>query len=294
MPPSLEQSVLGDAPYFFGPLQAPLYIATKALEGLSLPMSLPEGNGRVDKSNAGPGQRRTAAAFRTVDEATVSALRARAREEGTTVGAALAAAAALSTSDILPAKDDSSKRNFKVLQSLNMRAYGADKGDTVSCQAGSMDLMLGANARGGEAIRSGGGVDGLDDFWSMAREAQAQLKSFVDKGYPKDAVGVFDWMMKVSELTNLVRCVTLGHPLVRGTSLSPTTRHPPTPRYTSRLRTLALLVAPTRVASLTRVYSNHRHHHHHHRHHHTAPIRWTPCTLPYRMLGLALPFSYHV
>ena len=29
MPPSLEQSVLGDAPYFFGPLQAPLYIATK-------------------------------------------------------------------------------------------------------------------------------------------------------------------------------------------------------------------------------------------------------------------------
>ena len=118
--------------------------------------------------------------------------------------AALAAAAALSTSDILPAKDDSSKRNFKVLQSLNMRAYGADEGDTVSCQAGSMDLMLGANARGGEAIRSGGGVDGLDDFWSMAREAQAQLKSFVDKGYPKDAVGVFDWMMKVSELTNLV------------------------------------------------------------------------------------------
>ena len=156
---------------------------------------------------------------------------------------ALAAAAALASSDLLPGDGgDGPRRSYKVLQAHDMRrfafyggggdddddgALAAAGGEGVSCQAGSMDLMLGCDGGGGRALvaalvagtstgtgTGGGGHDtaapgaaGAEawrQFWALAREAHGQAAAFAARGWPAAAVGVFDWGMRVAEMTNLV------------------------------------------------------------------------------------------
>ena len=75
-----------------------------------------------------------------------------------------------------------------------------------------MDLMLRVRGRAGERLlrmkeeQRGGSAHVDDEFWTVAKEAQRQTASFTANGAgPRDAVGVFDWGMRVAEMNNLVR-----------------------------------------------------------------------------------------
>ena len=220
LPESMETSVLGDdsANQYrqLGPLAAPGYILGKTAEGLQNAFVVPLDAKR--KSERLPLERESVPVFRTLDEKLVSALRRRGKHEyGVSLSAVLASAAVLATSDLLQEQVDeegsgTKMRAYKLLQALDMRNYGTDRGDSVSCQAGSMDLMLRVRGRAGERLlrmkeeQRGESASVDDEFWAVAREAQRQTASFTANGAgPRDAVGVFDWGMRVAEMNNLVR-----------------------------------------------------------------------------------------
>jgi len=88
-----------------------------------------------------------------------------------------------------------------------MRRYGArlDKGESVGCLAGSMDLIHGP-------INDYSGITGakmksqeMDQlFWDLAREGKQQTLDFINNDGPIEAVRVFDFAMTISDLNNLV------------------------------------------------------------------------------------------
>uniref|UniRef100_A0A7S1BZZ1 Condensation domain-containing protein n=1 Tax=Corethron hystrix TaxID=216773 RepID=A0A7S1BZZ1_9STRA len=233
MPRSLEENVLGKGntwPDGDGPSQISpdtlLYVANKAAEGFKSPVILPDDRSTKDAngaaaalttisgksaggtSSAAFGGRETTLQFRELTEEATEALRLRCREEGVTVTAALAAAVACASSDVVAGENPGGApkgRNFKVLQSLDMRRVSRtpDPLETVSCQAGSMDLMLGPlSDRTGTKMAAG--EEQAASFWNLAREAQSQTQKFVDSDGPKHAVRVFDFAMSISDLNNLV------------------------------------------------------------------------------------------
>ena len=208
------------------------YVAGKAAEGLKSPVILPdsaEGKDRDDGAGivgalstiagksaggsdaTGAAARRSAVSFRTLDARATGALLDQCRGEGVRVTHALTAAVALTASDHIGGGKNANAdaagrtRNYKVLQSLDMRRFGErlDKGDTVACMAGSMDLMLGPLPDGsGDLIR--GAIAGISQFWDLAREGKKQTESFVASGGPAQAVRVFDAFMTVADGNNLV------------------------------------------------------------------------------------------
>ena len=123
---------------------------------------------------------------------------------------ALTAAAALTSSDFIDGGDAKAgmKRNYKVLQSLDMRRFGAqlDKCETVACMAGSNDLMLGPIPdRSGESVRSDAeSSESQKLFWALARESRMQTNNFIQSNGPVHAVRVFDFAMTISDMNNLV------------------------------------------------------------------------------------------
>jgi hypothetical protein len=154
--------------------------------------------------------RKTVLHFRNLSVELTSALLDACRANGVSVTNALTAAMALTSTDFVDGgvAKGGKERNYKVLQSLDMRRFGAklDECDTVACMAGSNDLMLGPlRDRSGESVRldpkSG---DNQRLFWDMAREGRDQTKRFVESDGPVNAVRIFDFAMTISDMNNLV------------------------------------------------------------------------------------------
>lgn len=232
VPIAMEDSVLGTNKKFSDiqtddfSIDTVNYVAGKAAEGFKSPVILPDdasGDDREDGSgilgaltiisgNAPGGEsdedRKSTAEFRTLSEEASEALLKKCREKGLTISNALSAAMALTSSDFIDngEKKDQS-RNYKVLQSLDMRRFGAalDNCDSVACMAGSHDLMLGPIPdRSGENIRFSSSDSIENQFWEIAKESKKQTNKFIESGGPQQATRVFDFAMTISDMNNLV------------------------------------------------------------------------------------------
>jgi len=235
MPLSLEESVLGVGKNFEEvkvddfTLDTVKYVADKAAEGFRSPVILPDdalktsgdGSGILGAlstisgnsaggSDMGASARKSAVTFKTLNREATNALLEKCRKEKVSVTNALTAAAALASTDFidggeaLPGKE----RNYKVLQSLDMRRFGEqlDSCETVACMAGSMDLMIGPLPdRSGSSVRGkSSGKIGVAQFWDLARDGKRQTAAFVESGGPAQATRVFDAFMSISDGNNLV------------------------------------------------------------------------------------------
>uniref|UniRef100_A0A7S4QK39 Condensation domain-containing protein n=1 Tax=Ditylum brightwellii TaxID=49249 RepID=A0A7S4QK39_9STRA len=238
MPLSLEESVLGTKRAFKDvktedvSLNTVKYVLAKAAEGSKSPVILPDsitgsnedGGGILGaltiisgRSPGGDGSsgRKSTVQFRKLSDSNTQALLAKCRANGVSITNALTAAAALTSTDFIDggsSKKDM-KRNYKVLQSLDMRRFGdqLDKCETVSCKAGSMDLMLGPlDDYSGESIRLQGDVDLENKFWDLAKTSRDQTSDFIQNDGPQEATRVFDFAMTISDMNNLVHLSAEG------------------------------------------------------------------------------------
>ena len=229
IPLSVEESVLGSGQRW-ADIQAGgispgtiKYVAGKAAEETKSPVILPDGastGGGVlgalatISGNAAGGEdknsleRKSTLQFRSLSNEATSALLTKCRENGVSITNALSAAATLTATDCVDnGKQSGKERNYKVLQSLDMRRFGEqlDKGESVGCLAGSMDLMHGPLPdRFGEKLRSNPNKVMLKKFWDLAKEGKDQTAAFIESDGPKHAVRVFDFAMTISDLNNLV------------------------------------------------------------------------------------------
>eukprot|EP00522_Entomoneis_paludosa_P008339 CAMPEP_0172457862 /NCGR_PEP_ID=MMETSP1065-20121228/24675_1 /TAXON_ID=265537 /ORGANISM="Amphiprora paludosa, Strain CCMP125" /LENGTH=994 /DNA_ID=CAMNT_0013211833 /DNA_START=139 /DNA_END=3123 /DNA_ORIENTATION=- len=234
MPMSVEDSVLGLSQRWsdVGPgglsLNTVKYVLGKAAEGAKNPVILPEkavkkeGNpllgaltiisgktaGGQDESSD---ERETTAQFRTLSKESTSQLLEQCRANGVSMSNALTAAMTLTAADFVGNESESGAggegRNFKVLQSLDMRRFGKalDQGETMACMAGSHDLMLGPFVDGsGKIFRETPTQRRMDKFWKLAQESKKQTETFVETNGPEEAVRVFDFAMTIADLNNLV------------------------------------------------------------------------------------------
>ena len=232
MPLSLEESVLGignkweDVKLDGMGLGTALYVAGKAAEGFRSPVIVPDEeredtdggagflgalstiSGRsAGGTDAGASARKSAVQFRTLSSDGTTSLLNKCRSEGVSVTNALTAAAALTATDFINGGQikEEKERNYKVLQSLDMRRFGEqlDQLESVACMAGSMDLMLGPLPDlSGEGARVT--TSAIPIFWDLAREGKKQTSAFVKSGGPGHATRVFDFAMSISDMNNLV------------------------------------------------------------------------------------------
>jgi len=229
IPLSVEESVLGKQRTFqdiqiggFTP-KTIQYVAGKALEETKSPVILPDGfkqgggvlgaittitgnaAGGEDQSSTG---RKSVVEFRSLSNEATKALLAKCRENGVSVSNALSAAMTLTATDfVADGKNSGDERNYKVLQSLDMRRFGEmlDKGESVGCLAGSFDLMHGPFPDGsGQKVRSNPTGKRLEEFWKLAQEGKKQTLDFIENEGPQNAVRVFDFAMTISDMNNLV------------------------------------------------------------------------------------------
>lgn len=223
------------------------YVAGKAAEGLKNPVILPDptpiggsskdgDNDENSKSNAGnpltwaltiisgraaggedsdSRARRSTVQFRSLSQSATEALAVACRARGVSMSNALTAAATFTTTDFIGTRpvggiqggEQRKMRNYKALQSLDMRRFGAqlDKGETVACMAGSHDLIHGSLADwSGETLRKNPSEKRLAQFWSLAADGKQQTEDFIAGGGPIQAVRVFDFAMTIADLNNLV------------------------------------------------------------------------------------------
>jgi hypothetical protein len=121
---------------------------------------------------------------------------------------ALSAAVTLTASDFIDnGMEKGESRNYKVLQSLDMRRFGEqlDKCETVACMAGSMDLLHGPLPdKSGQALRDNPSAENLYQFWKLALEGKEQTAAFIESDGPRHAVRVFDFAMSISDMNNLI------------------------------------------------------------------------------------------
>lgn len=231
MPVAMEDSVLGLGQRWseIGPrgftLNTIKYVLGKAAEGAKNPVILPDtakeggdnpilGALQIISGKTAGGQdetsqeRKTVAQFRTLSDEITTKLLEQCRANGVSMSNALTAAMTLTATDFVGNDETLSEgRNYKVLQSLDMRRFGEkiDKGETVACMAGSHDLMLGPFPDGsGKLTRNALTAKRQEKFWSLARESQKQTRDFIEGNGPQEAVRVFDFAMTISDLTNLV------------------------------------------------------------------------------------------
>jgi hypothetical protein len=225
IPVALEDSVLGmqqrwsDVTTNGVSVDTIQYVASKAAEGLRNPVILPESSSSnsgnplgaltiISGQTAGgmdTEQRKSTVQFRSLSPSSTSALLSQCRVNNVSVTNLLTAAVTLTATDFIgDGIDTSSERNYKILQSMDMRRFGQqlDKGESVACMAGSMDLMHGPLPdRSGERVRTG---QDTELVWKLAKEGKEQTTQFIDKGGPEQAVRVFDFAMSIADLNNLV------------------------------------------------------------------------------------------
>lgn len=225
MPVSLEDSVMGkhqrwsDVQLDGLSIDTAKYVLGKAAEGLRNPVILPDAKRDSSKNNLAGSlsliagrtaggtdkeQRRSTVQFRTVPKDTMEKLLEQCRQRKLSVSHALTAAVTFTTTDFI---GEGQSRNYKVLQSLDMRRFGKqlDPADTVSCMAGSHDLMHGPLPdQSGQALRNNPSAPRVEEFWKLAQSSRAQTQEFIESGGPYQAVRVFDFAMTISDLNNLV------------------------------------------------------------------------------------------
>lgn len=234
LPMAMEDSVLGmnnrwsDVETGGLSLGTLKYVAGKAAEGFRSPAILPDSGANtgggdsimgaastiMGKSAGGKDEssskRKSVLQFRNLSSETTSALLEACRSKGVSITNALIVAMALTSTDFIDGGEakGGKERNYKVLQSLDMRRFGAqlDKCETVACMAGSNDLMLGPLPdRSGERFRSSPeSSENQKLFWDLAREGKDQTNEFVSSEGPYQAVRVFDFAMTISDMNNLV------------------------------------------------------------------------------------------
>jgi len=236
IPVSLEDSVMGmkqrwnDVELKGVSLETIKYVVGKAAEGLKSPVILPDKMAAATDDKDGSGsssgnplsalaiiagrtaggqdteQRRSAVAFRSLSAESTAKLVKLCREQGVSVSHALTAAVTLGATDFIGNSSDQ-KRNYKILQSLDMRRFGKqlDQGDTFACMASSHDLMHGPLPdQSGRALRENPSAPRRQQFWDLAVSGQEQTADFIESGGPYQAVRVFDFAMSISDLNNLV------------------------------------------------------------------------------------------
>jgi len=209
------------------------YVAGKAAEGIKNPVILPDdfttNNNNNDKSNAvlnaittitgkaaggetamttdtdsantvisapGAGGRSSTVSFRTLSKDDTTNLLAACRANKVSISNVLTAAAAITASNFVGNSEDSiNERNYKVLQSLDMRRFhSADTCETPSCHAGSMDLMLGPLVDNDTTSSTSS-----SKLWELAKDSNTQTRAFMESNGPQNAVRVFDFAMQISE-----------------------------------------------------------------------------------------------
>lgn len=231
MPIALEDSVLGTKKRFsnvqtgeFTPSTL-RYVADKAGEGFKSPVIVPDSGAATDgggvlgaltiitgKASGGENdkskERQSTLQFRKLSNEATSALLLKCRNNGVTITNALTAAMTLTATDFIDnGMEVGASRNYKVLQSLDMRRFGdqLDNGETIACMAGSMDLMHGPVVdRSGEKLRTAPTPKRLNEFWDLARDGKSQTAAFINSDGPRHAVRVFDFAMTISDMNNLV------------------------------------------------------------------------------------------
>ena len=229
LPISMEDSVLGMNQSFSDiqtggmSLKTVSYVAGKAAEGFRSPVILPddkqkEGNDVLGAltiiSGKAPGgesqeKRKSTVTFRSLSESTTNRLLKKCKKEGVTMSNLLSAAIAFTATDFIDGgnQDAQKDRNYKVLQSLDMRRFGSklDSCDSVACMAGSHDLMLGPLPdRSGEKLRNEPNDELRRQFWDLVRESKKQTDAFIASDGPQEATRVFDFAMTISDMNNLV------------------------------------------------------------------------------------------
>jgi len=157
------------------------------------------------------GGRYSTTEFRTLSAEDTNQLLKACRGKGVTISNALTAAAAVTASKFIEGADkmndnieenaSGKKRNYKVLQSLDMRRFhDKDTCATPSCHAGSMDLMLGPIPDKSDS----------KPFWDLSVESNKQTKEFFDSNGPENAVRVFDFAMQIADMNNLVHLTAVS------------------------------------------------------------------------------------
>ena len=230
LPLSMEDSVLGMNQSFSDvktdgmSLNTVGYVAGKAAEGFRSPVILPDSNDQdsgndilgaltIITGNTPGGEsneeRKSTVQFRSLSEDTTNALLKKCKENGVTMSNLLSAAMAFTSSDFIDGGNESAKkdRNYKVLQSLDMRRFGSklDSCESIGCMAGSHDLMLGPLPdRIGEKLRSAPNTELKKKFWDLAKESKSQTIKFIESDGPLEATRVFDFAMTISDMNNLV------------------------------------------------------------------------------------------
>jgi hypothetical protein len=234
MPMAVEDSVMGkdsrwsDVEMSGVSWKTIKYVLDKAAEGFKNPVILPDANGKtgggdsmlgaistiMGKSAGGESEdssdRKSTVQFRSLPKASTSALLEKCRSNGVSITNVLIAAMTLTSTDFIDGGDlkQGKSRNYKVMQSLDMRRFGAqlDKCETVACMAGSNDIMFGPlSDRSGESFRSNPeSSESQKLFWNLAKEGKDKTQQFVDSDGPVHAVRVFDFAMTISDMNNLV------------------------------------------------------------------------------------------
>ena len=220
-PPSIEEAVLGPARNTFG-LTTIKYAVREGLLG-ALPITLqPHPSRQPPQAPSGlpAATRRTICEFRRLEADDLASLVQACKARGLTVTAALSAAMLYATSDFAHALgDESSVHNYRLLLSLNMRAFslgklgqatgGEDWADNaVASAAGAMDVLARVKAQSGTALRQSSSSSEEEDkreaFWAVAKQCRQELLDFVAAGYVPESVQLFDWGMQTLELNEVV------------------------------------------------------------------------------------------
>ena len=241
MPPTMEDSLLGQNQRWsdvqlngFSPSTV-AYVLGKGAEGLRSPVILPDDPVSSDKedgsgilgaltiiSGKAPGgesdeERESTVQFRVLDKDVTQKLLDKCRANGVTISNVLSATMAMISTDFIDNGkiQEGKERNYKVLQSLDMRRFGErlDDCSTVACMAGSHDLILGPLPdRSGLKLKYASKEEkqALEQtFWELCKESKAQTSSFIESDGPQQATKVWDFAMIIADMNNLVHLA--GH-----------------------------------------------------------------------------------
>jgi len=211
IPPSLEESLVGNDTFAKKGIQTIMnlgtikYILGKAREGLYNPVILPD-HAKNDSSSK---QRKSVLQFRTLSSDTTKSLIKQCRKRNITLTHLLTSVMSIVSSNYIPSDNKSNKqRNYKILQSLDMRRYEKHSKDSIitpCCHAGSMDIMS-YNIKDYTKINK----TNKDIVWNLAKEGKKQTDYFITNDGPYHAIKEFDFATTIADMTNLVHLTSMS------------------------------------------------------------------------------------
>ncbi|KAL7541148.1 hypothetical protein ACHAXR_012883 [Thalassiosira sp. AJA248-18] len=168
--------------------------------------------------------RRSNIEYRTLPVETTLALVKKSKGRRVPISMTLAAAVAVTCADTFGDESNEQSRIYKILQSLDTRRFpgATDSGDTLSCQAGGMDLCLTVPGNLGRKIRhhsetessnsnegvgqltSEGVSQTIEQFWMVAKQCYDQTSSFLKGSDAVKSVQTFDLGMNICDIGRIV------------------------------------------------------------------------------------------